>query len=50
MSINISDIGAIGDRPLYAFISLGLKAETLIEDLQEMYYGFLSELNPFAVF
>ena len=47
MSVNISDIGAMGGRPLYAFISLGLKAETLIDDLKEMYRGFLNELNPF---
>ncbi len=48
MTLNISDIGAMGGRPLYALISLGLKAETLVRDLEEMYHGFLLELNPFG--
>jgi thiamine-monophosphate kinase len=48
MTVNLSDIGAMGGLPLYAFISLGLKADTLIEDLKEMYRGFISELNPFG--
>src|SRR4030042_5470183 len=30
MALNISDIGAMGGRPLYALISLGLKAEILV--------------------
>ncbi len=47
MTLNISDIGAMGGRPLYALISLGLKAEILVEDVEEMYRGFLAELNPF---
>jgi thiamine-monophosphate kinase len=47
MTVNISDIGAMGGRPLYALISLGLKAEMPVYDVEEMYRGFLSELNPF---
>ena len=47
MALNISDIGAMGGRPLYALISLGLRAETPITDVETMYLGFLSELNPF---
>ncbi len=47
MALNISDIGAMGGRPLYALISLGLKAETFVQDVEEMYRGFLVELNPF---
>jgi thiamine-monophosphate kinase len=46
MTVNISDIGAMGGRPLYALVSLGLKAETLVQDIEEMYRGFLEELNP----
>lgn len=47
MTLNISDIGAMGGRPLYALISLGLKADLPVRDIEEMYRGFLWELNPF---
>ncbi len=47
MTVNISDIGAMGGTPLYALVSLGLKAETLVLDVENMYRGFLKELNPF---
>ena len=48
MTLNISDIGAMGGKPLYALISLGLKADILVHDVEEMYRGFLQELNPFG--
>jgi len=48
MALNISDIGAMGGRPLYAVISLGLKADILVRDVEEMYRGFLWELKPFG--
>jgi thiamine-monophosphate kinase len=48
MTLNISDIGAMGGRPLYALISLGLKAEVLVQDVEEIYRGFLLELHPFG--
>ena len=48
MALNISDIGAMGGRPLYALISLGLRAEVFVQDVEEMYRGFLEELNPFG--
>ncbi len=47
MTVNISDIGAMGGRPVYALVSLGLKAEMPVHDVEEMYRGFLAELNPF---
>jgi len=40
MTSNISDIGAMGGRPLYALISLGLKTDLLVQDIEEMYRGF----------
>jgi len=46
MTLNISDIGAMGGRPLYALVSLGLKPDTFVRDVEEMYRGFLVELNP----
>jgi thiamine-monophosphate kinase len=48
MMLNVSDIGAMGGHPLYALISLGLKNETLVKDIEELYRGFLAELNPFG--
>jgi thiamine-monophosphate kinase len=48
MTLNISDIGAMGGTPLYALISLGLRAEMFVSDVEEMYRGFLAELNPFG--
>ena len=48
MVVNISDIGAMGGKPLYALISLGLKIETPVHDVEEIYRGFLLELNPFG--
>lgn len=47
MTVNISDIGAMGGTPLYALVSLGLKKDTLVSDVESMYSGFLKELNPF---
>ncbi|MCJ7579203.1 MAG: thiamine-phosphate kinase [Candidatus Aminicenantes bacterium] len=47
MTANISDIGAMGGRPLYALVSLGLKSDMMVSDIEDMYRGFLSELNPF---
>lgn len=44
---NISDIGAMGGRPLYALVSLGLKDDLALEDIDDLYRGFLMELNPF---
>ena len=48
MNLNISDIGAMGGLPLYALISLGLKGDTRVRDIEALYHGFLSELSPFG--
>jgi thiamine-monophosphate kinase len=48
MVVNISDIGAMGGLPLYSLVSLGLREDILIEDIESMYRGFLMELNPFG--
>jgi thiamine-monophosphate kinase len=48
MTLNISDIGAMGGKPLYALISLGLKGDMLVQVIEEIYRGFLLELNPFG--
>lgn len=46
MTLNISDIGAMGGCSLHALVSLGLKGETEVADIEAMYRGFLAELNP----
>lgn len=47
MDLNISDIGAMGGHTLYALVSLGLRADTPVKDVEAMYRGFIAELNPF---
>ena len=44
---NISDIGAMGGKPVYALVSLGLRGEIPVSEIEDLYRGFLSELNPF---
>lgn len=48
MVMNISDIGAMGGYPLYALISLGLRSETPVKDIDNLYMGFMEELKPFG--
>jgi thiamine-monophosphate kinase len=48
MTSNISDIGAMGGSPLYALVSLGLKGEAAVSEVEGLYRGFLVELNPLA--
>ena len=47
MTLNISDVGAMGGLPRYALISLGFRSDTLLNDIIAIYRGFLTELNPF---
>ena len=46
MVMNISDNGAMGGIPLYTLVSLGLKKDTPVKDIEEIYMGFMHELNP----
>lgn len=46
MAVNLSDIAAMGGQPLYALVSLGLERATEVAMVEEMYLGFLDELNP----
>ncbi len=50
MVLNISDVGAMGGRPHYALISLGLRSSTPLKNVIAIYRGFLAELNPFQAF
>ena len=48
MVMNISDIGAMGGKPLYALVTLGLASSEQVDDIEEIYRGFLKELEPFG--
>lgn len=48
MAMNLSDIGAMGGHPLYALVSLGLKSDMPVPDVEDIYRGFMLELNPFG--
>jgi thiamine-monophosphate kinase len=48
MVMNISDIGAMGGTPCYALVSLGLPARIPVAFVEDLYRGFLMELNPFS--
>ena len=41
LSVNLSDIAAMGGRPLFAMVSLGLPYETEVEDVMSLYKGLL---------
>ena len=49
LASNISDIAAMGGLPLYALVTLGLPAETEIDDLKELYRGLLEISNEYGV-
>ena len=46
MALNISDIGAMGGKPTYALVSLGLRPDTPVADIVAIYRGFFEELSP----
>lgn len=46
MAVNLSDIAAMGGQPLYALVSLGLTAQSSLAEVEQLYRGFLAELNP----
>ncbi len=45
---NVSDIGAMGGFPIHALVSLGLKPDTRVHVVEEMYRGFISVLSSFG--
>lgn len=48
LAANISDIAAMGGRPLYALITLGLPPETAVADIEELYRGLLDIGNRYG--
>jgi thiamine-monophosphate kinase len=49
MAVNLSDIAAMGGRPLYALVSLGIPADTDAESVIELYRGMLELAKKFRV-
>ena len=48
MAVNLSDIAAMGGRPLYALVTLGLTLDTAVEDVRELYRGMLSACRAYG--
>ncbi len=49
LAVNISDIAAMGGRPGRALVSLGLPADTEVEDVLDLYRGMLDVASDFGV-
>ena len=49
LAANVSDIAAMGGLPLYALITLGLPADTDVEDIEAMYRGMLELGSRYGV-
>ena len=49
IAANISDIAAMGGLPTYALVTLGLPADTEVEDIQELYLGMLEISNKYGM-
>ncbi|MFA5353849.1 MAG: thiamine-phosphate kinase [Thermodesulfovibrionales bacterium] len=49
VSVNVSDIYAMGGRPLYVFLDLGLKADTDEPFLWDLYDGLSSAMELYGV-
>ena len=49
LAINISDIAAMGGKPCYALVSLGLPLETEVDNVVELYQGLMEIATKFDV-
>lgn len=49
LAVNLSDIAAMGGRPRYALVSLGLPGDTEVESLVELYEGMAELARLFNV-
>jgi thiamine-monophosphate kinase len=46
MTVNLSDLAAMGAEPRGALVSLGLPSDFLVQDVEELYRGLLDALAP----
>ena len=49
LAINISDIAAMGGKPSYALVSLGLPPETEVDSVVELYWGLMEIATKYDV-
>lgn len=49
MAANVSDIAAMGGHPLYSLVTLGLPADTKVEDMRSLYEGMLEAAGRYDV-
>lgn len=49
MASNVSDVAAMGGKPTFALITLGLPLETEVKDLEQLYAGMMELGNQFGV-
>ena len=47
MAVNLSDIAAMGGKPSFAVVTLGLHLETHVENIEELYRGILSASSSY---
>lgn len=48
LAVNYSDIAAMGGIPRYSIVTLGLPAETFVEDIVQMYRGMLELCREYS--
>ncbi|MBI2321798.1 MAG: thiamine-phosphate kinase [Chloroflexi bacterium] len=49
LAVNVSDVAAMGGSPRYALVTLGLPAETAVEDLRALYDGLAAAAATYGV-
>ncbi len=49
VAANVSDIAAMGGLPLYSLVTLGLPADTRVEDMRSLYEGMLAAAQRYDV-
>lgn len=50
LAVNLSDIAAMGGKPEYALVSLGLPGNTDADDVLNLYWGMISLAEQYQVF
>jgi len=48
LAVNYSDIASMGCKPVYSVVTLGLRSDILVEQLENLYLGFSDLLNLYG--
>lgn len=48
MAVNLSDIAAMGCKPLYSVVTLGLRGDLSVDGLKEMYKGIIEACSEYG--